>query len=338
MNYQKITIKHSALGWVKKSIDDNLELTKRDLEQYIEDRDKSLLESVKQRLADVHALLTISEHNDAAMLTAEMVSLCEFIAKQESAGKKQTDQMFKVLLKAVSQLPGYLALIQSGLCNIPFVMLPLLNDIRSTKKEDLFSEKILFLPDLSMHGDDAEIDAIDDFANNASKQLIKKLRPAFQLSLLNIIKDNEVDENLKRFEKIFDVLEERSSSEQVARIWWIIGALVESAFQNQPVISVSIKSLLSKVDALFRMVLVIGERGLLKRQPIELIKNFLYYIAQPECDGPKSQAIKTAYRLEEFLPSETDRNQLLNNVVSPNQSLLNLIAEAVSNNIETVKV
>jgi chemosensory pili system protein ChpA (sensor histidine kinase/response regulator) len=338
MNYQKITIKHSALGWVKKSIDDNLELTKRDLEHYIEDRDKSLLESVKQRLADVHALLTIIEHYDAAMLTAEMVSLCEFIAKQESAGKKQTDQVFKVLLKAVSQLPGYLALIQSGLCNIPFVMLPLLNDIRSTKKEDLFSEKILFLPDLSMHGDDAEIDAIDDFANNASKQLIKKLRPAFQLSLLNIIKDNEVDENLKRFEKIFDVLEERSSSEQVARIWWIIGALVESAFQNQPVISVSIKSLLSKVDALFRMVLVIGERGLLKRQPIELIKNFLYYIAQPECDGPKSQAIKTAYRLEEFLPSETDRNQLLNNVVSPNQSLLNLISEAVSNNIETVKV
>jgi chemosensory pili system protein ChpA (sensor histidine kinase/response regulator) len=338
MNYQKITIKHSALGWVKKSIDDNLELTKRDLEHYVDDRDKSLLDSVKQRLGDIHAVLTIIEHHVPVMVIEEMVSLCDFIAEQETASKKQTDQVFKVFLRAVSQLPAYLALVQSGRCNGLFVILPLLNDIRSIKKEDLFSEKILFLPDLSMHGDDAEIDAIDDLANNASKQLIIKLRPAFQLSLLNIIKDNEVDENLKRFERIFDVLEERSSSEQVARIWWIIGALVESAFKNQLEISVSIKNLLSKVDALFRLLLVIGERGLLKRQPIELIKNFLYYIAQPECNGPKSQAIKTAYRLEEFLTSETDRNQLLNNVASPNQSLLNLISEAVGNDIETVKV
>jgi chemosensory pili system protein ChpA (sensor histidine kinase/response regulator) len=337
MNSQAISIKHSALGWVKKSIDDNLEETKRDLKHYIEDREKSLLESVKQRLGVVQAVLTMVEHYGAAMLTEEMVSLCEFIAEQESVGKKQTDQVFEVLLRAVSQLPDYLALVQSGLCDIPFVILPLLNDIRSIKKEDLFSERLLFLPDLSMHGDDAEIDAIDDRANDASKQLIGKLRPAFQLSLLNVIKDNEVGENLKRFERIFDVLEERSSSEQVARIWWIIGALVESASQYQLEIGVSLKNLLGKVDALFRVLLVIGERGLLKRQPIELIKNFLYYIAQPECDGPKSQAIKTAYRLEEFLPNETDR-KLLNNVASPNQSLLKTISEAVSNDIETVKI
>jgi chemosensory pili system protein ChpA (sensor histidine kinase/response regulator) len=337
MNSQQISIKHSALGWVKKSIDDNLDEATRDLKNYIEGRDKSLLEGAKKRFDVIQGVLTMAEQYGAAMLVEEMVSLCEFISKQESAGKKQGNQVFEVLLRAVLQLPDYLKRIQSGHRDILFAILPLLNDIRSIKKQDLFSEKLLFLPDLSMHRDDAEIDAIDDHANDASKQLIKKLRPTFQLSLLNVIKDNEVDENLKRFERIFDVLEERSSSEQVARIWWIIGALVESLSRHQLELGVSIKNLLGKVDALFRVLLIIGERGVLKRQPIELIKNFLYYIAQPECDGPKSQAIKTAYRLEEFLPNEADRDQLQNNIASPNQALLKTVSESVSNDIETVK-
>jgi hypothetical protein len=80
-----------------------------------------------------------------------------------------------------------------------------------------------------------------------------------------------------------------------------------------------------------------GERGLLKRQPIALIKHFLYYIAQPECDGPKCQAIKMAYRLEEFLPNEVDRNQLLDHTKNSNQGLLTTVLECVSRDVKALK-
>ena len=337
MNSDHILMKNNALGWVKPLINDNLDDAAHDLKHCIQERNKDLLASAKQRLGNVQRVLTVIEQYVAAMLTEEMVLFCDFIAEQESAGKKQNDQALELLLKAVLELPNYLEQVQSGRRELPFAILPLLNDIRSTKQQGLFSEKLPFLPDLSMHGDDAEIDAINDHANDASKQLIKKLRPAFQLSLLNVINGNEIDENLKRFERIFDLLEDRSSSEQVARIWWIISALVESVSLRQLDLGVSIKNLLGRVDALFRVLLVIGERGLLKRQPIELIKNFLYYIAQPDSDGPKCQAIKTAYRLEKFLPNETDRHQLLNTVVRPNQLLLKTVLEAVRNDVKTVK-
>ncbi|MFT5224398.1 MAG: hypothetical protein ACI8XX_000141 [Polaribacter sp.] len=341
MNSQQTSIKHSAAGRdeekIEVNVDPNLKRITDDLQRCIEGRDKLLLDSVKHQLDVAQGVFTKGEQYGVAVLTEEMASLCESIAEQESAGKKQDDQALDVLLRAVLQLPDYLAHVQSGHRDIPFAILLLLNDIRSIKKHDLFSDKRLFLPDLSMHGDDAEIDAIDGHANDASKQLIKKLRPAFQLSLLNVIKDNEVDENFKCLEKIFDVLEESSSSEQVARVWWIIGALVESVSRHKLELGVSIKNLLGKVDTLFRVLLTTGERGLLKRQPIELIKNFLYYIAQPECDGPKCQAIKAAYRLEEFLPNEADRNQLRNNFSGPNQALCKIVLEVVSNNIKTVK-
>jgi hypothetical protein len=39
MKPQQISIKHSALGWVKQSIDDNLTETARDLDLYLEGRE-----------------------------------------------------------------------------------------------------------------------------------------------------------------------------------------------------------------------------------------------------------------------------------------------------------
>jgi len=334
MSLQETSITHSALGWVKKSIDDNLSEIKVDLKRYLENGDEALLDSSRQRLVMIQGVLMMIEQYGAAMLTEEMVALVDHIL----AGKpEQGDQALEVLLRAVLQLPDYLEHIQSGHRDIPIAILPLLNDIRAVRNQDLFSEKLLFLPDLSMHEQAAENESIDDGNNQASRLLVKKLRPVYQLALLNIIRDKSVEDSLQRLEKVCATLEERSVSEQVARIWWIVGALIESVSRQQLELGASIKSLLGKVDALFRVILIIGERGLLKRQPIELIKNFLYYIAQPECDGPKAQAIKTAYRLEQFLPSESARSEVLSNIAGPNQALLKTVAEAMKADIETVK-
>ena len=344
MNLEYVSIKHIALGWVKPLIDDYLNEITHDLKQYMTARDDSLIEGVRYRVAVLRGLLVMVEQYVSAMLSAEILTLCDFIANQAhgenggmGADKNQNNQALELLLISVEALSNYLEQIQSGHRELPFTIPSLVNDIQSVKKRNLLSEKLILLPDLSMHGDDGEIDAVDDYSNNASKQLIKKLRPAFQLSLLNVIKGNEVVKNLKRLEAIFDVLEAQSRSEQVARIWWIIGAFVESIRQPSLELDISIKNLLSKVDALFRALIAMGERGLLKRQPIALIKHFLYYIAQPECDGPKCQAIKMAYRLEEFLPNEVDRNQLLDHTKNPNQGLLKTVLECVSRDVKALK-
>ena len=334
MSFQHTSIKQNALGWVKKSIDDHLSEITTDLKLFIEEGNEGLLAAVKERLEVIQGVLVMVEQYGAAMLTEEMLSLTDFIIQNE---KERSDQALEILLRAVLQLPDYLEHIQSGHRDIPIVILPLLNDIRSVKNEDLFSEKLLFLPDLSMHSESAVAESIDERDNQASMLLAKKLRPVYQFALLKIIKDEAVEDNLKRLEKVCETLEEKSYSEQAARIWWVIGALIESVSRRQLEPGVSIKNLLGKVDALFRVILIIGERGLLKRQPIELIKNFLYYIAQPECDGPKSQAIKTAYRLEEFLPSEESRSEVLDNIAGPNQELLKTVGEVMKTEIESVK-
>ena len=187
MNPQETSIKHSALGWVKKSIDDNLAEIKTDLKHYIEaEEDEALLQGVKEKLGVIQGVLVMIEQYGAAMLTEEMVALADFIIGNK---QEQGEQALEVMLRAVLQLPDYLEHIQSGHRDIPIAILPLLNDIRAVRNQDLFSEKLLFLPDLSMHQEDTDVQSIDKDGNEASKLLVKKLRPIYQLALVNVIKE-----------------------------------------------------------------------------------------------------------------------------------------------------
>ena len=329
MDFKQTSIKQSALGWVKKSIDETLESIRRDLNGYIEDNDDAALQRVQEQLASLRGVLTMIEQYGAAMLTEEMEALAAHVANRE----QRDEAALEVLLRAVLQLPDYLEHIQAGQQDIPIAILPLLNDIRAARNQDLFSEKLLFLPDLSMHHEDGDAEQIEEPQNLASRALAKKLRPTYQFSLLGVIRENEVVGNLARLARISEVLEERAHSEQVARLWWIVGALIESIARDDLPLGVSVKMLLGKVDQLLRQVILHGERELLTHQPIDLIKNLLYYIAQPECNGPKSQAIKTAYRLEQFLPSDSAEGA----IAGPNQELMKTVAEAVCSDLEQVK-
>ncbi len=142
MNPQQTSITQSALSWVKKSIDENLSEIKIDLRRYTENDDDALLESSKQRLAMIQSVLVMIEQYGAAMLTEEMVALVDHIVANKQV---QGDQALEVLLRAVLQLPDYLEHIQSGYRDIPIAILPLLNDIRAVRNQDLFSEKLLFI-------------------------------------------------------------------------------------------------------------------------------------------------------------------------------------------------
>ena len=163
-----------------------------------------LLVDVINRLQTLQGVLTMVEQFGATM-PSKMVSLAQHI---ESNADDKSDAALEVLMQAVLQLPDYLEHIQSGQQDIPIIILPILNDIRAVRNQDLFSEKLLFLPDLSMHEDTSDADEITEEQNQASKLLVKKLRPTYQVALLNLIKEQSVEASLKRMSKVFETLEE----------------------------------------------------------------------------------------------------------------------------------
>lgn len=333
MDIQKTSIQQSALAWVRKAIDDYLSDIRRNLNRYQDDYDDALIKEIRHQLVLINGVLTMVEQFGAAMLSEEMVTLCGFLIAED---KNKKDQPLEVLLRAVLQLPDYIERIQAGLSDLPLVILPLLNDIRAIQNKELFSEKLLFLPNISRPSTNLRLDLSPE--NSKKSQIYaKKTRPAYLFSLLNLIKGKDINEQFIRLNKITAVMEERSHSEDLKQFWIILAALIESLSRADLEIGVAIKMLLGKVDSVFKLLIESGEAAYIEHWPTELIKNLLYYVAQPECAGPKSLAVKIAYQLDQHLPNEKEREKIMGAINGPNKALLNTVGESVKNDIETVK-
>jgi len=335
MDFQQTSIKQSAIGWVKKSIDENLNEIRVELDYYLEDFDISQLESVQERLEVIKGVLTLVEQYGASILAEEIASLCQFILKSEN---NRDEQALEVLMRSVLQFPDFLEHIQAGHQDTPIAILPLLNDIRAVKNEDLFSEKLLFLPDINLL-DNSSSDSLPGKADNENSiTLARQLRPAYLFALLGVIRDKDFESSIVRLAKISEAFAERSVADLTSRFWWIVGALVESIQSKQMELGVSIKLLLARVDAVLKVMLTEGEQGVLDNQPAELMRNLLYYIAQPVCDGPKAQAIKHAYQLDQFIHTGSESSNAQNDIAGPNKALLQSVAQAVNTDLEGIKL
>src|SRR5699024_12149469 len=81
----------------------------------------------------------------AALVVQEMENL---VAALVDGRVEQGDEAFAALMRGLMQMPDYLERLQSGYRDIPIVLLPLLNDLRTCRGAEVLHESELFLPDL----------------------------------------------------------------------------------------------------------------------------------------------------------------------------------------------
>src|SRR5687768_6252807 len=182
----------TTLNWVKQELDETLKQARQALEAYVEDpADSSLMRFCATYLHQVQGTLRMVELYGAAMVVEEMERVAQALLEDQV---KQKDDAYGVLMRGIVQLPDYLERLQGGHKDIPIVLLPLLNDLRSARGEKLLSESVLFSPDLTQPlptiagGPDRAVPEIE------LKALAGRLRMNFQTGLLQWIKGQNGNE------------------------------------------------------------------------------------------------------------------------------------------------
>ena len=123
-----------ALEWVKGEIAETLKQAHQAIEAVLDDPQAFPgLDECLDYIHQVHGSLQMVEFYGAALLAEEMEHLVEAL---------------HLLLQALGQLPIYLDRVQSARRDLPLVVLPLINDLRSARGESLLSETSLFSPQL----------------------------------------------------------------------------------------------------------------------------------------------------------------------------------------------
>lgn len=119
-----------ALAWVKGPIDDCLALARQALEQFAADADSQALARFDAPLQQVRGCLQMLEVDGAALLASEMQHLALALGQGRAASRGEA---LGALFRALEQLPQYLERLRSARRDLPLLVLPLLNQLRSAR-------------------------------------------------------------------------------------------------------------------------------------------------------------------------------------------------------------
>ena len=282
-----------------------------------------------------NGVLRMTETYGASLLTEEMEDTCRYL---EGAGGQSTDadEALEALSRAVVQLPAYVELIINGGRDIPLVLLPLLNDLRAARGRPLLSESTLLLLNLTARESETDGKPTDSSGEDVAA-LCKELRPRFQLALLGWIKGNDVSGNLKKIGQVAERLHRAASTRTVFQLWWVVTGITEALLDGGLVSSVSLKRLMGQADREMKRLPVIGEEKFAEQPPIELINNFLYYIAHATTSGERISAVRALFDLSELAPGSEQIDIVRENLGAPSTKLMKTVSQAIRDDIARVK-
>ncbi|WP_123520992.1 hypothetical protein [Pseudofulvimonas gallinarii] len=296
-------IDQTSLAWLKPEIDASLTRAGEALERYAEENFSG--DGAGVALAALHEVLgglRMLELYGAALVAEEM----ERLVTDLTEGKVQrVEDALTSLLRAILQLPDYLDRLQSGYRDIPIVLLPLLNDLRSCRGEKLLSESVLLIPatDPELPSDLPRPEA--RVSGSELEKQLTALRRDWQFALLQWFRGQDNHAALGKLTGICDRLLEVISVRQARQLWWVAGAICDAMRAHGLDASISTKLLYGRLDREIKRLIDQGEVLYGQNPPSELLRNLLYYAAQAGA-GDRIGRVQEVFGLTDLVPSEQE--------------------------------
>ncbi|MFV3413377.1 Hpt domain-containing protein [Pseudomonas nitroreducens] len=324
-----------ALEWVKGEIAETLKQARQALESYVENpQDPTRMGFCLAYIHQVRGTLQMVEFYGAALLAEEMEYLTQALIDGKASSQSEA---LEVLMQAILQLPAYLERIQSARRDLPLVVLPLLNDLRTARGEKLLSETSLFAPDLSQESPVLPVDALARLRTAELPALLRKLRQMLQVALVGVIRNQDLPTNLGYLARVFARLESLCKDAPLGRLWVIASAMIEGLANGSIANGTSVRNLLRQVDREFKRLVDQGADAMNQPAPDELIKNLLFYVAKASDQSPRVRAVKDEYRLDDALPGAALVDEERARLAGPDRDAMRSVVGALCEELVRVK-
>ena len=323
-----------ALEWVKGEIAETLKQAHHAIETLLDDPQAThALSDCLACIHQVHGSLQMVEFYGAALLAEEMEQL---VCAMQQDRVSHRDEALHLLMQALGQLPIYLDRVQGARRDLPLVVLPLINDLRSARGEGLLSETSLFSPQLpDLPPLDEESLALLEPAELPS--VLRKLRQMLQMALVGLLREQDDEANLGYLAKVFSRLESLCGNAPLSPLWQVASALVEGmrggAIANSP----ALRSLFKDADKELKRLLEQGMPAINQPAPPELLKSLLFYIAKAEHPTGQMLTMKDRYGLDDALPDSAMVDEERARLAGPDRDAMRSVLAALCEELVRVK-
>jgi len=332
---QRDDLDFTTLNWVKRELDETLKQARQALEAFVDNpTDPTQMRFCASYLHQVQGTLRMVELYGAAQVSEEMERLAQAILDGKA---KSGEDTYTVLMRGIVQLPDYLERLQGGHKDIPIVLLPLLNDLRSARGEGLLSETALFSPNLYVDLPAQAAGAASPLPEGELKTQAARLRGAFQTSLVRWFRDDEPEAMLARLFAVLERLRSLCHVTEARRLWWIASVVVDGIKHGAIEVNLTVKLLFGKVDREIKHLVDSGEPSFRAAPANDLVKNLLYYIAHAAPDTARTRLVKATYGLSTLIPDAAELEHAKGSLAGRNRALLDTVGNAIKEDLLRVK-
>lgn len=298
-------IDFTTLQWVKPELDETLALARQSLEAYVDNPgDRDVMRACADNLHMVQGTLRMVELYGAAMVAEEMETLS--ISLLEDHVRNREDA-YTALMRGLMQLPDYLERLSSGHRDVPVVLLPLLNELRSSRDQEPLSESALFTPNLELPLPPQAPAAANTADAQRHKGEIAELRLRFQQQLLSWFRGQGNGNQLALMRNSLNAISARCATIPGRRLWWIAAGVLEGLDQGMlKNHAAEVRQLIGRVDRSVRQLLEHGEESLRGGDADDLARKLLYFVAQSKQRSPQMLQLAQTYNLDGLVPDQSE--------------------------------
>jgi chemosensory pili system protein ChpA (sensor histidine kinase/response regulator) len=328
-------IDFTTLTWVKPELDETLRQARTALQTYVEEgEDPAELRQCASLLHQVQGTLRMVELYGPAMVAEEMEQLTQALIAAKVSNREGA---YAALMQGIVQLPDYLERLQSGHRDIPIVLLPLLNELRSARGERGLNESVLFSPDLSRALPASAQGPEQEFPQAELRRRADALHGLFQGALLRWLKEDNSAATIRDLTDVCEQLVPITRSEPARRLFWVAAGTLDALGRNAFPVSKPLKQALAKVEREIKRLSEGGDDAFRSDPPLELTKQLLYFIAQEGSDSGRVGEIRTVFGLGGAQPSEAELAHARGSLAGNNRALLETVSGAIKEDLMRVK-
>ncbi|CBL45252.1 Conserved hypothetical protein [gamma proteobacterium HdN1] len=322
-----------SLNIVKDQLDESLRLAETSLEQYLDEpEDEHRLRTCIEELVQIKGVLKLIELHGAAMLSEEMLELINMLLVGQS---KERDHSLGILSGALMVLSKYLEYVQLQQYSLPVLLVPVINEVRSTLRKPLLAESMFFEVPVSV----VQPPVLGGEPANPAQlmQTGHRLRHLYQVGMLGVFKGDRVDMHARMMLRALTRIEALSGSVPMARLWWLGRGVLESVADKQLSVNNVRKSLLGAIDRQFRSVLSGGEAALMGEPPQALLKECLFLTALATRPGPVAHQIQSAFAIPKDRITDHRLQAQRDVMFGPGRSVMHAVVDALREELTFIK-
>ena len=329
-------ISFTMLQWVKPQLDEALLGAREGLEAFVEHpEDGDVMHACARDLRQVHGTLQMVELYGAAEVASELGALAEDLERGTIA---EPEEAYAVMMRGLMQLPDYLERLSSGHRDVPMVLLPLLNDLRASRRQPPLPESALFYPNLETSLPSEVPVAPLDLPTQLRHDKLVDLRLHFQQQLLGWFRGQDVPQRLRAMRRTLLAITGNCSATYSRRLWWIAAGVFEGLERGLIKEDMTeMRRLAAHIDRLVRQLIDQGEPSLRATDADDVSRKLLYVVAHASRCSPHMALLRQIYALDDLVPAVGELAEAQGSMAGYNRNLLDSVSRALKEDLLRVK-